>query len=279
MRSTLYMSLLATLLASPLALAEARIERAFTETFTVGDEAELTIKNIWGDVTVVRGKPGEIRVAIEEDRRAFDQEALDYSLDVIPLRIDQTGDAVSLIVGRKREQYEQQWPCEDCRAAYQFVATVPPDTRVTLRAVNDGEIIVRDIEGLVSAKNVNGPVTVERLRQCDHIKSVNGEVYLGVPGRLPADCAVETVNGDIQVRVTPRSDFDVALTQMNGRVYTQVDVQPIAIDAAIETRQKGGRRHYKIRQPAGLRIGSGQGATLNIESLNGDVSIEEEERS
>ncbi|MEN7343423.1 MAG: hypothetical protein AAAFM81_10790 [Pseudomonadota bacterium] len=269
--------LAAAIVLAPTVLADSRVERVFTETFEVGSNPELTIKNIWGNITVLRGKPGRISVEVSEDRSAADREAFDLSLEMIPLRIEQQGDAVSLIVGRRRENQDQHWHCDECRAQYQFVATVPANTTLNLKAINDGDVTVSDIDGVVSARNVNGSVFVEGLRDCDSLKSVNGEINASLNASLPSDCNVETVNGDITFGVSPKSDFRLALTQMNGRVYSEIDVDELDVEPAIETKKRGGRLHYKIRQPAGLRVGNGNGATFHVESLNGDVSIVEVE--
>ena len=60
--------------------------------------------------------------------------------------------------------------CRSCRVDYQFEVVVPPDTRVQVSTVNDGAIDIAGIIAPVSASNVNGPVAVRGLYECEKRK-------------------------------------------------------------------------------------------------------------
>jgi DUF4097 and DUF4098 domain-containing protein YvlB len=156
---------------------------------------------------------------------------------------------------------------------YQFEVRVPPNTRVYASTVNDGEVEVSDIEGQVSADNVNGAVTIRNARSCESVESVNGDVSLSFVSAPASDCRIETINGDIRLQVPGGSGLDVAMDLGNGRMTSELPVDPLAIPARVEHRESGGSHRYTIEQAAGLRLAGG-GPVFSVSSLNGDLRIQ-----
>lgn len=264
----------AVLLATPAFADPVREQREWVQTFDVGPAPTLKVSNIWGDVRISRGDRGVITASISEDRRANGREYFELSHERIPLVIDQTGDEVSFFVGRDQRNMSEQERCRGCRVDYQFLITVPADTTLELRAINDGVVVVDGIDGKVSAKNINGPVTVIGLAQCEHIESINGEVALQLAVPLQSDCNVRTVNGDITITATEKSGIDLALMQSNGRMNSDFPLTTVSIKPEVKHRARNGQNQYEVSQYAGLRLGKG-GHQIMISSLNGDVALVE----
>lgn len=246
--------------------------RTWTERFPVADEAELRLENIWGDVIVVPGQPGELVLEIAERRSAPDQQRFDRSLEVLPVRVDAQPDLVQIEVGTRRHHWQRRDPCRGCRVDVDFRVTVPPEMALEVSTVNDGVVDVRGIGGLITARNVNGPVTVIGAHGCDEIGSVNGTVALSFPSGPASDCTIETVNGDIRLIVPDDRGLDLALNLTHGRVVSELPAEAMAFPAEIEQTTNNGRHQYRVTQPAGLRLAGG-GATLFVTSLNGDVRV------
>lgn len=263
----------AALLTANLALAaDVQQKKEWTETFQVGANPQLQISNIWGDVTVTAGKPGEITVGIREFRRAPDQSRFDRSLEVIPLNIHADANRVEMEVGRRDGIWHERDYCKGCRVDYQFEARVPPGTLLDVSTVNDGKVKVSGINGLVNAGNVNGPVTVSDATNCEQIESVNGAVLVTFNTAPSRDCGIETINGDIHVRVPEGTGLDVAMDLSNGTMLSELPVDPFAIPASVEETRTGGRYQYRVTQAAGVRLAGG-GPVFSISSMNGDIRI------
>lgn len=268
-------SLLAASLAATAAVAEPIVEsREWTERFEVGTaEPVLEIHNVWGDVRVLPGPPGEITLAISERRSAPDRERWERALEVLKLDIAADRDRVSVHVGDRQGRWQRQDPCRGCRVDYQFDARVPPGTRVDARTVNDGSVEVSDIHGLIRAANVNGPVALRGARECEAVTSINGALTLNFAVAPRADCRLETINGDIRLQLPATAGLDLAVDLGNGRLTTEFEVGAVAIPARVERRETRGGHQYRIEQAAGLRVAGG-GPTFTVKSLNGDFRIE-----
>lgn len=248
--------------------------RAWTERYPVDALApQLSISNIWGNVRVRPGGSGEITVTVDERRTAPDQALFERSLDAIKLNVEADNSGVSILVGGERRQFDQANMCRGCRVDYQFEVLVPTGTQLDVGTVLDGTIDVAGVVGVISASNVNGPINVSDVRDCQMLESVNGEVEVSFTLAPGQDCNIETINGDITVALPSGSGVDVALDLFNGRMVSEFSVDPLALPATVEHTNDGDGHRYRIQQSAGLRL-EGGGPMFSISSLNGDIRIQ-----
>jgi hypothetical protein len=264
------------LLISNVGLAAERVERSetWTDSFEVTtDKPSLEIDNIWGDINVRPGKPGEIRVTIAEHRSAPDQKRFDRSLETLPLNIETDEDGVIMYVGHPDRDWHGWQNCRGCEVNYRFEVVVPVGTQLNVSTVNDGNIDIAGIKGNVSADNVNGSIAVTGLYNCEEMNSINGEVDLDFKTRPVENCNISTINGDITLKLPGNTGMDVAMDLFNGRMVSQLPVDPLSLPAKVEHREENGRHQYLIEQHAGVRIGAG-GPTFTISSMNGDIQIQ-----
>ena len=249
--------------------------RAWTKSYPVASSApQLTIRNIWGNIRVRAGDPGEISITVDEMRSAPTQSLFDRSLEILKLDVEADSNGLTIIVGERNQMWRRREPCRECRVDYQFDLRVPAGTRLDIGTVTDGTIDVAGITGEISASNVNGPVAVHGMHHCETLESVNGVVeasFVLAPG---SECGIETVNGDITLGLPAGSGVDVALNLLNGRVVSEFPLTPFSLPAQVEHRTVDGRNHYRIQQLAGLRIDRG-GPAFSVSSLNGDFRIQE----
>lgn len=246
-------------------------ERSWTERHVVTSAApRLQIKNIWGTVRVRAGSANEIVITVDERRSAPDQQLYERSLQVLGLDIAADDEGVSIIVGDPYDRWDDRNPCRKCRVDYQFDVTVPAGTTVDVGTVVDGRVEVEGVTGLVSASNVNGPVSIRDLHNCSVVDSVNGEVELDFSASPVSDCQIETINGDISLSLPASAGLMASLDLFNGRVESEFDVSPVAVTPAVSESRENGRYRYVIKQAAGIQIGPG-GPSFSFTSINGDI--------
>jgi len=263
------------LIAAAAAAAEPVTEsRVWAETYPVTTATpRLTISNIWGNVRVRPGASGQISVTIDERRSAPDKTRFERSLETLKLDIEADTNGVSFQVGKRSGTWEDRDTCMGCRVDYQFEVLVPTGTHIDVGTVTDGRIDVAGIAGNISASNVNGPIAVSELRDCEALESVNGAVdvsFMLAPGQ---DCNIETINGDITINMPDGTGLDVALDMFNGRMVSEFQAESLALPARVERTSAEGHHRYRIQQYAGIRL-EGGGPTFSISSLNGDIRIQ-----
>lgn len=265
--------LLAGLSSSAASAAPVVEEREWAETFDVGQAAAVSVANVWGNVTVEPGRSDRIELAIRSIRRADDQVSFDRSLEQIPLRIGQDGDEVALRVGRDWDDWRTRERCRGCELRLDILVKVPRNASIDVRTVNDGDVVVRDIDGVVTASNVNGSVRTTGLSRCEFIETINGDLEVSFGSAPAMDCHLETLNGDIELNMAQDANVSFAVDLVNGKIRSEMDITPSAVPATVKRTTRDGRNHYEIEQAAGFDMGRG-GKTLTLKSLNGDVLIE-----
>lgn len=265
--------LLAGLSSSAASAAPVVEEREWTETFDVGQTAAVSVANVWGNVTVEPGRSDRIELAIRSIRRADDQVSFDRSLEQIPLRIGQDGDGVALRVGRDWDDWRTRERCRGCELRLDIVVKVPRNANIDVRTVNDGDVIVRDIDGAVTASNVNGSVKTTGLSRCEFIETINGDLEVSFDSAPVTDCHLATLNGDIELSMAQDANVSFAVDLVNGKIRSEMDITPSEVPATVKRTTRDGRNYYEIEQAAGFEMGRG-GKTLTLKSLNGDVLIE-----
>jgi len=249
-------------------------ENAWTETYAVStDTPRLRISNIWGSVRVRTGDAGQITLSVTELRSAPDQERFDRSLQVIGLEITADATGVSILVGDPDKRWHNMNGCDGCRVDYQFEVEVPPGATVDVGTVMDGRVDIKGITGIVSASNVNGPIRIDNLNDCESIVSVNGRIDLEFAKAPVLNCSIETINGDITLGIPPGTSLDMMLDLFNGVVESELQVDPYALPATVEHTLENGHNQYRIQKMTGVRLGQG-GPLFSIASMNGDVRIQ-----
>lgn len=248
-------------------------ERSWTESHAVtGSAPRLEVSNIWGSVQVRVGPPGRITATITEFRSAPDETRFERSKERIKLRVEADASGVAFAVGEPEGRWRRWNDCRDCRVDYQFDIEVPPDTLVDAGTVMDGKVVIRGVAGAIKASNVNGPIDVADVRDCEAVNSVNGPITVDYSRAPLENCRIETVNGDVTLIMPTGSGLDVQMDLFNGDVSSKLPVSALELPATVEQFTEDNRTRYRIQQMAGMRIGTG-GPTYSITSMNGDLRI------
>nr|MDJ0941666.1 hypothetical protein [Woeseiaceae bacterium] len=256
MKTRIALVLLSGFATSVVAAERLTEQRDWTETFTVTSASPtLTVSNIWGPVFIRAGRDGEIAVSVKGAVSAPDAERLERALEIFAIDIEADDQGVALLVGEPRWEWQRRDPCKRCRAEYAFEISVPAGAIVDASTVNDGRVDILDVSGAVTASNVNGPIGIENVGDCNRIDNINGRIELSFSARPQADCDIETINGDVAVSIPGGAGLDLALNLYNGRIVSEFDVEPLPVPARVEATTDDEGKRYRIEQSAGVRIG------------------------
>ncbi|HEY6971439.1 MAG TPA: DUF4097 family beta strand repeat-containing protein [Candidatus Angelobacter sp.] len=154
--------------------------------------------------------------------------------------------------------------------------TVPRRTSLSLHTVNDGDIVVSDVEGEMDINDVNGSVTLRGIGGSVVAHALNGKVLVTFTRVDPQkSMAFSSLNGDIDVTFPPDIKANLSLRSDNGEIYSDFDIQmqatapqPIVDDE----RTKGG--HYRVRMDKTIRATiNGGGPEFQFKNFNGNIYI------
>lgn len=206
-----------------------------------GDRASIVATKQWR-----RGDPATVRV---EWRRVGGDDGTVIACALF--RPDASCDETGYRGGRDRGGWR-----DDDDVSVSFVVEVPRGVAVVTSTVNGG----LDIQGATSgidAESVNGGITASTSGGPVRAHTVNGKLDVTMGGPLTSDVTFATVNGSVSVRIPETLDAELSMRTVNGEVLSEL---PLTVTGRIN--------------PKRLRTTLGKGgATLSVETVNGDVRL------
>ncbi len=157
-----------------------------------------------------------------------------------------------------------------------LVITVPVHTSASLRTVNNGNIVVSDIDGELDVDDVNGSVTLKNVSGSVVAHALNGRVLVTMNRADVKPMAFSSLNGDIDVTLPASIKANVSMRTDNGEVYSDFDVQltsgapkPIVED---RPNASGGKYTVKVEKTVRGTINGG-GPEIQFKNFNGNIYI------
>ena len=259
-----------------------------------GEHNALIIANINGDIQVQSSTGDKITVEITKTINAKTDERLAMGKEEIQLGIVDLADTVILYLSSPCNRFERSTPrsrhshmgtkwgysWEDrgrsCHELYHytldFVVKVPPNVNLLLSTINDGDVSVENVKGVVKANNINGAIRLQNLYSEAEAHTINGDVNIEYAQNPQRECRFYTLNGDINALFEKGLTASVGFQSFNGNFYTNID-RLETLPVQVEKEKKDGHVKYKINDNR-FRVGAG-GALLSFETFNGNVYLKE----
>lgn len=159
---------------------------------------------------------------------------------------------------------------------FDFELKVPKNIMVEASTINEGDLSVEGVSGVVSVNNINGDISLKQIAGPTDVHAINGDVDL-LYSKNPSDaCSYYTLNGDIKVSFVRGLSADVFFESFNGELFTDIDeVEALPANVAQEAVENGKGIKYKLSSNPGIKIRQG-GLALHFETFNGNVYIKEQ---
>jgi hypothetical protein len=252
---------------------EEKIQKSFT--MPAAGQKSLEIDNIWGSIEVVADTTDKVELSVARTNRAESKEKLEKAKKEVTLDITQEEGALKMYVnGPFRCQ------CDDCRHSREddgyrvkmdFMVHVPRDIDIKVKTVNEGRVVVRNINGSFVVRNVNGDIEMDNVAGSGTARTVNGPVVVSFRQNPHENSEFKTVNGKIELRFAHDLSADFRFKTFNGGIYSDFPVTAMPVHA-IQEERRGGKMVYRADRFTGARVNAG-GPEIQIENLNGDIRI------
>lgn len=150
---------------------------------------------------------------------------------------------------------------------------VPQSFALNLGAINEGDVIVDNVNGEFEIANVNGAILLNNISGSVVANTVNGNVK-GVFKAINPDApmAFSTLNGNIDITFPTTAKFDVKMKSDRGEIYSDFDIdvdktQPKAVRSA-----SNGLYKVTISDWVQGKINGG-GKEVMMKNMNGNLYI------
>ncbi len=159
--------------------------------------------------------------------------------------------------------------------AIDLTISVPRQTSLTLRTVNDGDIVVSDVRGDLEVDDVNGAVTLNHVSGSVIAHALNEGIKATFDHVAQKPMAFSSLNGKIDVTFPADLHANLSLRSDRGDVFSDFDVQMQAstTQPMIEdSRGKGGKYKVKMDKTIHGTIGGG-GPEIQFTNFDGEIYI------
>jgi hypothetical protein len=157
----------------------------------------------------------------------------------------------------------------------QLVVQVPRRTSLKLSGVNDGSIVVENVEGEIEASHVNGPVTLTNVSGTVVAHSLNDDLKVSMARWSGKPMSFSSMNGDIDVVLPADAKANVRLETVQGEILTDFDIVmlPSQVKKTVDERGRASGRYRVTLERAMVGTINGGGPELSFKNFNGDIRI------
>ena len=235
----------------------------------------LDIDNVWGSIEVVGTNSDQVLLTVNKSVRAESKDKLERARKEVTLDItDQQGSLKLYVNGPFRCNCDDgcgHRESEGYIVKMDFQLRVPSDIDVKVKTVNEGRVVVRDINGNFLVRNVNGDVEMDNVVGSGTAHTVNGPVKVSFRQNPRENSDFRTVNGAVELRFAPGLAADFRFKTFNGAIYSDFPVTALPVHA-IQEEHHGTKVVFRADRYTSVRVNSG-GPEIKVENLNGDIRI------
>ena len=157
-----------------------------------------------------------------------------------------------------------------------LLVQVPVNTSLKLNAIDDGDILVENVEGEIEVNNVDGDVKLNKVSGTVVAHTVDGDLTVSLlkvnPGKA---MSFSSLDGDIDVTFPVDFKASVKVHSNNGEIYSDFDIQPSAatrVPVVKDERAKGGKFSVQVDKGVAGNINGG-GPEVLFKVFDGDIYI------
>ena len=237
---------LAALMAGALTVFGAEVREEFHQTYKLDKTGEVSLENVNGNVKITTWDREEIKV--DAIKKAKKQE----HLDVVKIDVQSTSEKI-----RIKTKYPDS-KNNNNSTSVDYDLTVPRDSRLNKISNVNGGVTIERVRGNVDASSVNGPVTGNWLAGELHLSTVNGSVKATL-GELRKPVSLKSVNGSVSLALPAGANADISADSVNGGISSDFDLKV--------------RKSFPIGQKLEAKLGDG-GPEVKLSTVNGGIHID-----
>jgi len=252
----------------------------------------VVVDNVYGSIDVEGYNGNTIQVEVIKTVYADTQSDLQEGKDQIGVKTAKKDDAVYIYMDSpysrfdiETGQFEHHEFNFSSRRSYKhrkkrmykyrldFKVKVPKNASIDIKAVNQGNIKVKDVQGkLLIVHNINGAIDLTNVAGQTDVNALNKDINISYAQNPTEESWYRSLNGDINIKFKEDLDASISYKTMNGNFYTNFDVIKTApvYKTTKENRKRGTK--YKVNSNKQFQIGKGS-VELHFDQLNGDAIV------
>lgn len=234
--------------------------------------ASVSAHIINGNITVQGGMVQEVIVEARTREGREDREERHSDRNAAGMkRIPMTSTGLNV----EAENNQVRITTDQTQRTVDLVITVPTRSSLSLKTINNGNILVTGVDGELDVDDINGNVTLKSVSGSVVAHALNGNVVVTMNRADAKPMAFSSLNGNIDVTFPSDLKASVSMRTDNGEVYSDFDVQldTTAPRQIVEDgRSNGGKYRVRMDKTVKGKIGGG-GPEIQFKNFNGNIYI------
>lgn len=226
------------------------------------NSGSITVKGYSGKEVIVKATSNQRNKSWRKDKGGDKKGLKRISVNSLEFRAEEDDNYV--IVDTKSYQ------------SINFEVQVPKNFGLKLRTVNNGKILVENVNGAMDISNLNGSITLTDVSGSVSADALNKDIKVTFVKVTPnAPMAFSSLNGDIDITFPKTIKADIKIKSDRGEIYTDFDINAKPADAKVAVRNKSGEgKAYRVKVEKWVTgTINGGGAEILFKNYNGDVII------
>jgi hypothetical protein len=249
--------------------------------FTVSPNSVLAVYNIDGFIKVEGYAGNKVLMEIDKTISAKTKESFEEGKAEFKLEFEQKGDSIVAYIAepwdsrpnRNNNKWRNNHRNIEYNSKLNFTIKVPNSVNLRISTVNDGDIDVANVDGVIRANNVNGAITLKNVKNANDVHTINGDVNINFTALPPDNAQFYTLNGDLRVTLPANLSADCELKTFQGEFFTDFEnVEKLPSKITKIVKENDGGTTHKLSKGDAIRIGNG-GKILKFETFNGNIYI------
>jgi hypothetical protein len=258
-----------------------KFQEKINKEFTVSPNSVLAVYNIDGHIKVEGYGGNKVMIEVDKTLSGKTNEILEEGKREFKLEFEQKGDSVIAYIVKpwdsRPNRNKDRWNNDHRKIQYHhnlnFTIKVPKSMNLVVSTINNGDIVVNDVEGFMKVNNINGKITVKNAKNANEIRTINGDVNVNYVALPPDNAKYYTLNDKLTVVFPNSLSADCEYKSFNGELFTDfenVEKLPSKVTKVIKENEHG--TTLKLSKGSSFRIGNG-GKNLKFETFNGNIYI------
>jgi hypothetical protein len=150
---------------------------------------------------------------------------------------------------------------------------VPQKFALKVGTINNGDIVIDNVNGELEITNVNGDITLTNVSGSAVANTVNGQLkanFLATDSKSPM--AFSTLNGNVDITLPAAAKFDVKLKSDRGDIYSDFDVDVDKSQPQATRSGKDGMYKVSIEDWVKGKVNGG-GGEIMMKNMNGNIYV------
>lgn len=259
---------------------------------TASPDNILVLDNVYGSIDVEGYNGSTIQIEVIKTVSADTQEDLQQGMKEIGIKSAAKDDAVYVYLDSPYSRFDLETGVFEhhefnfsSRRSYKhrkkrmyryrldFKVKVPKNASIDVKAVNRGNITVKDVQGkLLIVHNINGAIDMKNVSGKTDVNALNKDINITYAKNPTEESWYRSLNGDINVKFKDNLGATISYKTMNGEFFTNFDVQKTTPKLTKTTERKNRGTKYKVDSSRHFKIGNGN-VHLHFNQLNGDAIL------